>query len=419
MHFNHIDESVINLFKRSLLTVRAHVDKGGAIIASSDSSILNQGRDTYSYTWPRDAGFSTIALVVAGDFHSARNFFSFCEKIISKEGYFMHKYLPDGSVGSSWHPWMHDGESILPIQEDETGIILIALRRYYELSHDVEFIEKVFNTLIVPAADFMVRYRNITTHLPLPSYDLWEEKYGVHTYSTSVVHSALESAQYFSELLGKYSLAQKYKTASAEIKTALLSELYNVESASFYKSIYSDKEGVVHHDTTLDMSNIFGIYKFGILPPEDKRVVAGIEKIKNELMLSEDTVGGIPRYTEDGYYRVSNELPPNPWFITTLWLAQYYILVAKTHTDLEKAHDILKWVASHTTASGILSEQIHPHTGESIGATPLAWSHAEFVITTIEYLQKLEDLGICKTCYPLKRPEQKPASSKKWWFEIK
>jgi len=31
------------------------------------------------------------------------------------------------------------------------------------------------------------------------------------------------------------------------------------------------------------------------------------------------------------------------------------------------------------------------------------WSHAEFVTTVIEYLQKMDDLGLCAACYPLRR----------------
>ena len=39
----------------------------------------------------------------------------------------MHKYNPDGSVGSSWHPWCgSDGLLQLPIQEDETALTLFA-----------------------------------------------------------------------------------------------------------------------------------------------------------------------------------------------------------------------------------------------------------------------------------------------------
>ena len=39
----------------------------------------------------------------------------------------MHKYRPDKSLGSSWHPWVRNGKPELPIQEDETALVIYAL----------------------------------------------------------------------------------------------------------------------------------------------------------------------------------------------------------------------------------------------------------------------------------------------------
>src|SRR5439155_1265079 len=54
----HIDEElgeeVTDLYRRSVLTARTHVDNRGAVIASSDFDITKFARDTYAYAWPRD-----------------------------------------------------------------------------------------------------------------------------------------------------------------------------------------------------------------------------------------------------------------------------------------------------------------------------------------------------------------------------
>src|SRR3989344_1899501 len=47
--FYGLTQSEITLFKRSLLVMRTHADNRGAIIASSDSDMLQDGRDTYCY----------------------------------------------------------------------------------------------------------------------------------------------------------------------------------------------------------------------------------------------------------------------------------------------------------------------------------------------------------------------------------
>jgi GH15 family glucan-1,4-alpha-glucosidase len=41
-------------------------------------------------------------LWVDGDFL----FFNFCAETITEDGYLLHKYTPDGSFGSNWHPWV-------------------------------------------------------------------------------------------------------------------------------------------------------------------------------------------------------------------------------------------------------------------------------------------------------------------------
>ena len=107
--FHGLSEGIVKLFKRSLLIVRAHADNNGSILAAGDSDLLHHGRDYYSYMWPRDGAYSAISLAKAGDPYIAKRFFEFCHEVISDEGYLMHKYRPDKSLGSSWHPWVREG----------------------------------------------------------------------------------------------------------------------------------------------------------------------------------------------------------------------------------------------------------------------------------------------------------------------
>ncbi|MCI0679785.1 glycoside hydrolase family 15 protein [bacterium] len=397
--FYNLRPEIVALFKKSLFYMRAHVDNRGSIIASGDSDMLQQGKDTYSYMWPRDGAYTAIALAKAGDYRLARQFFAFCNDVLRIEGYMMHKFLPDRSLGSSWHPWVRGGKRILPIQEDETALVLYALRDYYRLSKDLEFIEEIFNSFIKPAADFLVSYRDPKTHLPLPSYDLWEERYGVHTFTAAAVSGALGVAAEFSTILGKSDIGARYEEAKKEVEAAILAFLYNEDEGYFYK-MQTDERGVVAYDKTIDMSSVYGIYNFNILPPDDSRVVRAV-KITEE-RLSSAAGCGMARYEGDMYYRSPGVSGPgNPWFITSLWLAQYYIARAKTEDDLEPVIKCFNWVFDHALPSGVLSEQIDPYSNGQVSAAPLTWSHAAFVESVIKYLEKLEELGICKTCYPI------------------
>jgi GH15 family glucan-1,4-alpha-glucosidase len=103
--------------------------------------------------------------------------------------------------------------------------------------------------------------------------------------------------------------------------------------------------------------------------------------------------GGIARFQDDDYYRIDMVSPGNPWFITTLWYAEYLIARAKTETDFVRIRDIFSWVARHALPSGALSEQLNPQTGTQVCASPLTWSHATYVIAVLKYLDRLKELG--------------------------
>lgn len=392
--FQDLDKKTIRLFNHSLLTIRTHTDDNGAIIASSDSSMLQYGRGTYSYVWPRDGAFTAIALNRIGSYNVGRRFFEFCNKVVTEEGYFMHKYRPDGSLGSSWHPWVRDDNPELPIQEDETAMVIYSLWDHYEVTKDLEFIESVYNSLIEKSADFLVHFTYKDTGLPYPSYDLWEEKYGISTFTCSSVYGALIAAAKFAELLGKNDKKELYETTALRMKEAILTYLYDDKEKMFYKLINFTSEGITY-DKTLDMSSFYGIFKFDVLDIEDKRMQDFAKTIEDRL--SQKTgISGIPRYESDDYYRLAKNMPANPWFLTTFWMAQFYIKEAKNDKDLDIVRETFKWVGKYSLPTGVLSEQLNPYTGDQISAAPLTWSHSEFIVTVMDYLEKLEELGISK-----------------------
>lgn len=85
---------------------------------------------------------------------------------MTKDGYLLHKYNPDGTVGSSWHPYLHDGQEQLPIQEDETALVLHALWQDYELHADIELPQSLYRAFIRKAARFLLEYCDDRLGLP-------------------------------------------------------------------------------------------------------------------------------------------------------------------------------------------------------------------------------------------------------------
>ena len=186
-----LPEEILDLYRRSLLVVQTHCDHQGGIVAAADSDIEWGHNDHYAYVWPRDGAFVADAMDRAGFHQIARRFLQFAHDTISNDGYFLHKYAPDGSLASSWNPWVRNGKKQLPIQEDSTALVLWLLARHYDRTRDLEFIRSVYRRLVVQPADFMARYRDPKTQLPLPSFDMWEERQGVFTFTASAVCAAL------------------------------------------------------------------------------------------------------------------------------------------------------------------------------------------------------------------------------------
>lgn len=398
-----LPKGVIDLFKKSLLILRTNIDAQGAIIAANDSSAQGFVRDTYSYMWPRDAAFTAYALDLAGYIGVTRRFFHLCIEILSEgkesAGYFLHKYHPDGSLGSSWHPWISNGDKQLPIQEDGTGLVLWALWRHFDKYRDIELSAIVYETLGNRCGDFLVSYRDPKTGLPFPSYDLWEEKWGIHTFTVSAVYAGLKAAENFANFFSDTERAARYRMAAEEVKEAMDRYLYSRKEQRFLKTIVPNKDGSFEEDLTLDAS-VYAPFYLGVFGPKDERVVNTMEAIKNRLRIGTEP-GGIARYAGDHFHQTGEhgrDVPGNPWFICTLWLAQWYIAKAENLKELQEAIPILEWVVSRALPSGVLAEQLHPFTHQPLSASPLTWSHSTYVATFLEYLHKLEELYICPKC---------------------
>ncbi len=371
-----LSEKEKTVVKKSLQVIKAHIDSHGGVVASLDSSIFNYGRDYYSYVWPRDGVYVMRPLLHLGHHKEVLSFLEFCSRVLKPGGYLQHKYQPDGSVGSTWHPLDHHGGKRLAIQEDETASVLQLAVEYYFLTDKNEFLERHFDTFIVPMAEFLLSYVHPVTDLPYPSYDLWEEKLETTTYTTAMVIKALND---FKKLLttreatsDNVSLLTKIDNSLSRIEKSL----HNLKTDSGYysKGVKSGNK----LDSTVDISTLYGLILGDISDTEGVRKT--FEEITNKLIASN---GGIIRYEHDNYFTRNGN--PNPWFVATLWLAQ----CAGTHAinDNDLADRLLQYCLDYIdiTNTEMLPEQILPDDSkEKIGVTPLIWSHAELIQTILQ-----------------------------------
>ncbi len=382
-----MDDHVEEQLKRSILVIRSQTNDNGAITAANDSTNLEFNQDKYGYLWPRDGALVAETMAQAGYAELVKPFFDFMEEVIEDEGYLLHKYNPDKSLGSSWHPWVDEsGNRQLPIQEDGTALVVWALKRYYDATGEKEMLEDKWGSLVKPAADFMADYWNESLSLPKPSYDLWEEKRYISSFTVAAVYAGLEAAAEIAEEIGED--GSRYRARTKEIREKGLANLRSDELKRYGRGI-EDGELITEVSAPLIFLERFGLVEKG----EEY-----FENTVNAIMydLSPDTdIGGIARYRGDHYHSVTDDfdrVPGNPWIICTLWVAQHLIQEAETQEDLEKAQKWMHWTCDNSLETGLLPEQVDPFTGEPKSVAPLTWSHSTFIETSVMFDQKREEL---------------------------
>ncbi len=367
------------LVKQSIAVIIGHIGKSGEIPASLDTSILKFNLDTYAYIWPRDASLTALSLDLAGYSSFTNKYYDLLfNKLFTEEGYLYQKYNADGTYGSTWHPWTSKTKNSLNIQEDETSTSLYTYYIHFIKTKDYDSLRDYYET-IEKAANFLSEFIDEKLKLPLMSYDLWEEKLGVHTYTISSVIAGLKSASLLAKYLGDWNNEEKWGRIYKDMTKSLKEHMFDKERKVYYKSIIIDNGNIIGYDKTVD-SSIMGITIFDVLDPNDDTVVSSINKIKEALWVN--TTGGLARYENDYYQRLQgnyDNIPGNPWIVTTMWLAQYYIKTNK----LEEARKLIKWVEGFSTPTGLLPEQISPFDGSPVSVTPLLWSHAELLKTYV------------------------------------
>lgn len=378
-----LSNNCADLFQRSVFALRAHCDARGAVIASCDSDIMATNRANYCYFWPRDGAHVGDALLRVRSLSEVRSMLVFCDTILRNQfPYFLQKYRADESFGASWHPWVVNGQKALPVQLDESALILVTAIKFLELSEAESYLDVC--PFIVPMADFLIDYRDKVTGLPGPSWDLWEERRGFHTVTAASVAAGLDAVAEFLNRVD--ATGQKYADAAKEIRDAIRKYCFDPEAGVFSRGILAPPSGN-KLDRTVDASLLLLAILGGV--SADDTMFIETEKLIIEKLTIQSQVGGLARYEGDYYFRGSEHYPGNPWIITTLWLARVRARRSKTTNELSEVLEALQWCVRHSSPAGLLGEQMHPETGALLSVSPLAWSHAEYIQAAMDYVEAI------------------------------
>jgi oligosaccharide amylase len=356
---HELGEAARDLYARSVFVLRNCASQNGSIIASPDTRSLSWGGDTYNYCWWRDGGYVSKAMDEVGLTELSNRFLRFAQKCQDAQGFWPHRHFPDGSFGSTWHPPPF-------LQIDQTATVISAAWHHFKHRGDLDLLLELW-PMLKGAADFLADTRDPETGLPGKSWDLWEERNAVHTYSTAAVLHALERAARIAEELGKG--PGKWRAAEEEMRALALKHLWTGDR--FVRSL-------APRDDKADASLLLAL-KLGLVPWSDPRARKTVESVEHRLWCKEQ--GGLARYEGDQYYG-----PENPWIICTLWLAEARLNLG----EAARARELLQWVVEQASATELLPEQVDARTGEPASVTPLTWSHSTFVDVVNKYRDHTE-----------------------------
>lgn len=438
-----VDEWLLDIEPRLLLNLLRNVSPfgtaPGAVIASPSRHTPN-----YYYHWVRDA--SLVMDVLVDKYAKAKSandkallqsllndFISFSKRNQStwnwSGGLGEPKFNVDGTAfNEPWGRPQNDGPALRALALSRFAFTLIAEGKK-ELVRSRLYSES-FDSIIKADLEY-VSHRWYDT-----CFDLWEEIRGRHFYTLMTQRASLIEGSRLARELGDHPAADWYHMQVVRITNELnrfwdssrkiVVQTLDRDDGADYKQSQLDTATVLAtlHSTTQQNDGFFGV--------NDDRIqatVVALENVFNDIYAINNKGGigiAIGRYPEDRYNGKSAEpvrtlkTEGNPWFLTTLALAEYYYRLAVEIREMghititknnqvfwsqlgigektsvnevvevlrEKGDEFVLRVRFHMGGSH-MSEQINRYTGYMESAVDLTWNYASF-LTAIDWRKKIQ-----------------------------
>lgn len=357
----------MDLFVRSIEIILANQHPSGAYVACPNFP-------TYQYCWFRDASFVAHAMALTGQFDSAARFHAWAARAVNERAGIVRRALERAAAGEplDQRDILHtrltlagaDGteEEWANFQLDGFGTWLWALNQNRIIS------KKSPPPDWISAAKLAAQY--LAGLWQRPNFDCWEEHAEfVHPHTLAAIYGGLKA---YHSLTGD------------DLEGSLLACLDQIR-AYIERHFIQDGHFVKFSGAPEVDASLLGLaVPYEVFPLDDPRVLATVAEIERTLRRAES---GVRRYPSDTYYGGGE------WVLLTAWLGWYYAGLNSPDAR-QKIESILAWIEKQAGADGSLPEQVPLHLNNSayfpiwVGrwgpvATPLLWSHANYLILKI------------------------------------
>ncbi len=363
------------IYARTILLFPLLMNKetGGITSAIEDDKELNNC-ERYNYCCPRNAIFIANAMDILKMGKDTDKFYKvFCKNTQSRDGMWEQRFFTDGRLAPCW------GYGI-----DETAAVIYGVYNHYIyvqdkkiLKDNLKMCEKALKYLEKYITDVIEKKEKFHA-----SYDLWEINEGIHLYSIASIFAAFDAMMKIYEKLKDEFTKNRVKQEDVnKKKDELRKELVKIREFVLQNFYDETKKSFVRNleDKKIDVSILGAVVPFNLFTPKEKKILNTVERIN---MTLRTYTGAYTRFERDQY------MNGNPWVVTTLWMANYYIEAG----EKTKAKECFDLITKTSSKHGFLGEQINNEKMEPAGAIGFSWSHAMYIIV----LKKLIEKGIIK-----------------------
>jgi len=354
-----------DLVRRSALVIKALSHAGRLVVAAAATTSLPEhlggSRNwDYRYCWPRDAAMAAAALVRLGNTGHALKLLDWLLNVVDRSEspdrlrpiYTVtgNKLGTEGEVGNLAG---HRGSR--PVRIGNAAAHQVQLDVFAPIVHLVAMLAET-GAPISPDHWRLVRamVQAVEARWQELDHGIWEMRgpKRAHVHSRVMCWHAVNRALVVEELFTGRRTAG-WERLRDEIASDVLSHGWNAEAGAFT---------IAYGDPQLDAAAL-AIGLTGLLPPGDPRLIATIERVREQLLHG----GGVYRY------RLDDGLPgqEGTFLLCTSWLIEAMVLIGR----VGEARALFDGYAALAGPTGLLAEEYDPDLKLALGNFPQAYSH--------------------------------------------